>query len=517
MYTRVKLLRRFRVTRCSEDWEAYRKQRNMVTAQLRESKRELFAGLINNKAQPATLCKALKSVLPHSMSNLSAFNVDSKSLATMFNNHFISVVSSASKPIPPELHCATPTRSCHVPFSLRSIQPEECEVKLSKLKLRKSTGLDGIPSSMLRIASPVIALPVCSIINTSISTCSIPSVWKKALVKPLHKGGSKDTLANYRPISLLPVTSKVLEAVVRDQVTSHLQGHNLLSPWQSGFRPGHSTTTTLLHVTSEWYSALDQGFVVGAVFLDIAKAFDTVNHTLLLSRLANLGFDPATCEWFCCYLRDRHQCTAIDDNCSEEAVVTSGVPQGSVLGPLLFSLFVNSLPTHLEGVSTVMFADDTTLYVIGHSTTEISAKLSCALASAHKWLLESGLHLNAAKTKCMLIHSCRRRSLPPLEIQLNGTSIQQVQSYKYLGVVISDTLSWSQHIDLVRSRAAKGIGLLCRLSWYLPKQALCTMYKCTSSLTSPMWMQSGARAHKCKAEVWNISRTMLPPSSCIDV
>ena len=210
-------------------------------------------------------------------------------------------------------------------------------------------------------------------------------------MKPLHKGGSRDALSNYRPISLLPVTSKVLESVIRDQVMSHLLDHNLLSPWQSGFRPGHSTTTTLLHVTSEWYSALDQGFIVGAVFLDIAKAFDTVNHTLLLSRLADLGFDHATCEWFSCYLRDRHQCTAIDGNFSDEAVVPSGVPQGSVLGPLLFTLFVNSLPSHLEGVSTVMFADDTTLYVIGKSAADISAMLSYALDSAHKWLLESGL------------------------------------------------------------------------------------------------------------------------------
>ena len=192
-------------------------------------------------------------------------------------------------------------------------------------------------------------------------------------MKPLHKGGSRDALTNYRPISLIPVTSKVLEAVIRDQMISHLQDHNLLSPWQSGFCPGHSTTTTLLHVTSEWYSALDRGFVVGAVFLDIAKAFDTVNHTLLLSCLPDLGFDPATFEWFSCYLRDRHQCTAIDGNFSDEAVVSSGVSQGSVLGPLLFTLFVNSLPTHLEEVSTVMFADDTTLYVIGQSVADILA------------------------------------------------------------------------------------------------------------------------------------------------
>ena len=477
MDIRVKLLRRFRDTRCAEDWESYRKQRNMVTSLLREAKRNHFSKLITNKAPPATLWRALKSVLPHNTSNWSSFDVDAKSLAAKFNEHFTSVASSVSSPVPPELHCAMPTNTCQLPsLSLRPIQPEDCEIKLSRLQPRKSTGLDGIPASMLKIASPAIALPVCSIINTSISTCSVPSIWKKALVKPLHKGGSRDVLTNYRPISILPVTSKVLETEVRDQVTSYLQEHSLLSPWQSGFRPGHSTTTTLLHITSEWYSALDQGHIVGAVFLDIAKAFDTVNHRLLLSRLADLGFDRAACQWFSSYLRHRHQCTAIDSNYSDEALVASGVPQGSVLGPLLFSLFVNSLPAQLEGMSTVMFADDTTLYVVGRSTADISAKLSCALASAHKWLLESGLHLNATKTKCMLIHSCRRRSVAPLDVQLNGTPIQQVQNYKYLGVVINDTLSWSNHIDLVRRKAAKGIGLLRRLSWFLPRQALCTMY-----------------------------------------
>ena len=208
-------------------------------------------------------------------------------------------------------------------------------------------------------------------------------------------------------------------------------------------------------------------------------------------------------------LRDRHQCTAIDDDFSDEAVVSSGVPQGSVLGPLLFSLFVNSLPT-LEGVPTVMFADNTTLYVIGHSTTDISAKLSRALTSAHKWLLESGLQLNVTKTKCMLIHSCCWRSLPLLEIQLNGTIIQQVQSYKYIGVVISNTLT----LSMAESPRGLDSSVDC-LGSYLGKLfAPCTTR--TSSLTSPMRMQSGAHPLKHKAEVWNASRTMSPASSCID-
>ena len=154
------MLRHFRVTRCIGDWEAYRKQHNRVTALLCGSKREHFSSLITNKAQPATLWRALKSVLPHSMSSWSSFNVDAKSLATMFNDHFISVSSSASNPIPPDLHCANPTRTCQLPsLSLQPIQREECEVKLSKLQPCKSTGLDGIPTSMLKIASPVIALP----------------------------------------------------------------------------------------------------------------------------------------------------------------------------------------------------------------------------------------------------------------------------------------------------------------------------------------------------------------------
>lgn len=189
--------------------------------------------------------RALKSVLPRSMSSWSSFNVDAKSLATMFNDHFISVSYSASNPIAPELHCANPNRTCQLPpLSLQPIQPEECEIKLSKLQPHKSTGLDGIPTFMLRIASPVIALPVCSIINTSISTCSLPSVWKKALVKPLQKCVSRDVLTNYRPISLLPVTSKVLEVVIMDQVLSSGPQPSVPMAVRISSRPLHNNHAT---------------------------------------------------------------------------------------------------------------------------------------------------------------------------------------------------------------------------------------------------------------------------------
>ena len=338
MDNRNESLRRFRATRSADDWEAYRRLRSRVTTLLRASKRAHFSHLISGKVNPTTLWKALKSVVPPPTSNWSFFPDSVESLAAKFNHYFSSISSLAPLPVESASVCAMANSLNHpTPMSLCPIQPEECQTRLSKLNPRKSTGSDGIPSSMLKIASSVIAHPLCSIINASIASGSFPSSWKRALVKPMHKGGPRDILSNYRPISVLPVASKILEGVVRDQLSAHLEDHNLLSPWQSGFRAGHSTTTALLQVTNDWYSALDQGLVVGVIFLDISKAFDTVNHHLLLSRLREFGLDPATCGWFTSYLADRRQSTSINAAQSEE-VYSSG--HWSTTGLCAWSTFI---------------------------------------------------------------------------------------------------------------------------------------------------------------------------------
>ena len=340
MDIRRKLLRHFRLTRSENDWELYGRQRNKVTALLRNSKSNYFSNLITNKVHPSTLWRILKSTLPTPKPNWASFEESAESLANRFNRHFVSATPTLPVSVPTPCDSPTSTVSpdlMSLPcMTLNTIKPEECETRLSHLDPHKSTGLDGIPSAMLNIASSAIASPLCSIINSSITSHFYPSAWKKALVKPLHKGGPRDTLTNYQPISLLPVASKVLEGVVRDQVYSHLLSHDLLSPWQSGFHPGHSTTTTLLHLTNKCHSALDKGQVVGAIFLDISKAFDTVDHALLLSRLVELGLDSDGYQWFNSYVSHRSQCMVIDSNYSTDLAVTSGVPQGSVLGPLLF-------------------------------------------------------------------------------------------------------------------------------------------------------------------------------------
>ena len=209
-----------------------------------------------------------------------------------------------------------------------------------------------------------------------------------------------------------------------------------------------------------------------AVLLDISKAFDTVNHDILLSRLNELELDSTACQWFNSYLCCRQHCTVIDEERSSNRTITSGVPQGSVLGPLLFSIFINNLPNHLYGVVTVLFADDTTMIVCGRSITDISDTLTKALASVQEWLEASGLQLNTSKTKYVLIYSNRRKPSASLNVQLGGRSIEQVRMHKLLGVVVTDNLTWTDHVNLVCNKVSRGINLLRRISWFLLKESL---------------------------------------------
>ena len=253
---------------------------------LHNSKRDYFCKLIGSKPRLSNLWLALKSALPCPTQNWSCFSEGAKELASKFNHYFVTAASSLpSTPLSTDESSINPTPSSPdaASLSLLTIDTDECHSRLSAINPHKSTGLDGIPASLLKTASLTIVSPLCSIINSSIQSGSFPSSWKCALVKLSHKGGSGDELSNYWPTSLLPVGSKILESVVKDQVYSHVNNLNLLYHWQSGFRPGHSTTTTLLHVTNECFRALDNGLFVGVVFLDISKAFDTVLWTMTFS------------------------------------------------------------------------------------------------------------------------------------------------------------------------------------------------------------------------------------------
>ena len=217
---------------------------------------------------------------------------------------------------------------------------------------------------------------------------------------------------------------------------------------------------------------------VGVIFLDISKAFDTVNHAVLLGKLGNLGVNSIAYKWFHSYLMERQQSTIVDNFKSNNLIIPSGVPQGSVLGPLLFSVYLNDLPSCTQGpTSTLLFADDTCPSFASKSIHEINSILNTTISNVSSWLNQNGLKLNISKTKCMLIHPVRKPPKECLNIQISGTQIEQVTSYKYLRLILNSTLTLDAHIKFITTKVKRNLALLRRLSWFLPQSALITFYK----------------------------------------
>ena len=217
--------------------------------------------------------------------------------------------------------------------------------------------------------------------------------------------------------------------------------------------------------------------MIGVLFLDVAKAFDTVDHSILLSKLPSYGLSSSTINWLTSYLSDRTHSTTINGATSTPLTIKCGVPQGSILGPNLFSIHINDLPSICpSNTTTVLFADDATIYVIGSTVPEISHTLSSVLKDCHNWMSSNNLQLNINKTKCMLIHQSKRQTRPP-NVSLNNSQIDQVNSFKLLGCIINHHLSWDDHIQHITVKVTRSINLLRRMSWFLPKKILLMFYK----------------------------------------
>ena len=296
--------------------------------------------------------------------------------------------------------------------------------------------------------------------NLSLTSEVVPSGMKDARVTPLFKKGSRLDCGNYRPVSILNVLSKILERAVHGQLVSYLTRRGILTDSQSGFRPGFSTDTCLLGLSEFVRGELSKGHLVGLVLLDLQKAFDCVDHGILLEKLGRMGV--GSLDWFGSYLSGRRQCVAVDGVVSEFEEVNCGVPQGSILGPVLFLCYVNDMSVSL-GCHLSLYADDSTLVASGKNAAELGRYLSDQLARCKDWMVDNRLSLHLGKTECILIGSGKRlRNARDFRVMCDGNEVKRVSEVRYLGVMLDENFNGKVQAVSVIKKVAARLGFLWR-------------------------------------------------------
>ncbi len=331
----------------------------------------------------------------------------------------------------------------------------EIERIIISLKPKNSSGQDGLSSKLLKSLSSSLACPISTIINKSLQTGTVPTSLKLAKVIPIYKTKDKTDMGNYRPISLLPTISKILEKVVHNRLYKFLSINDILFENQFGFRPGHSTSDAICKFTSDIMTSLENKRSTLAVLLDLSKAFDTIDHGILLQKLSHYGVRGIALDWFRSYLSNRTQFVEYCNIQSTSQTITCGVPQGSVLGPLLFIIYTNDLPNSLIHSKCILFADDTTLYNTGTDERQLRLQIENDLTTLNDWFCANKLSLNVQKTHFM-VFGAKMNKFEINSICLGNEVIERVDHAKFLGIYIDDGLEWDQHIHYVAKKIASG-------------------------------------------------------------
>ena len=337
--------------------------------------------------------------------------------------------------------------------------------------MRKSAGLDGIGPKILKLSADIISPSLTFLINKSIITGHFPDKLKHARITPIHNGGSTYFPSNYRPISVLCTISKIFErhVPVCSQLYKYLNDRKLLHISQSGFRQGHSCQTALTELIDEWWKYLDNGELVGTIFIDFCKAFDLVNHIILLEKLHFYQIGGTELNWIKSYLSNRKQEVHQGNIISGKHTVKYGVPQGSILGPLLFIIYINDLPLHVEKSNIDLYADDSTMHYHDMCAENINIVLQNDIDAVKAWCNNNSMKINTQKTKCMKI--CSKGKLirsSELCVKIEENLIETVHSYKLLGIDIDLNLEWEDHVNRICKIISSKISLLQKLKDYLP-------------------------------------------------
>lgn len=359
---------------------------------------------------------------------------------------------------------------------LQPASEQEVILKIKELDNGKSCGADGITAEFVKRHHNIFAVILRDSFNECVTRGRFPDCLKIARVIPIHKGGSKLDVNNYRPISTLSVLSKVLEQLLVPRVLNFLRQHDVLYSRQYGFREGCSTWTAACELVDEIYGAMDSRKIEGVLFLDLKKAFDTIDHQILLRKLDCYGIRGTANDLFKSYLTGRMQYVSANGAISTNRHVTVGVPQGSNVGPLLFLLYINDLANLKLHGRPRLFADDTALSYQSSDPQLVVHQMKQDLIILQGFLSENLLSLNLSKTKFMLFHSPRFESPLHPDLVVNSIKIDKVDTFKYLGLTFDAKLKWNEHISILQRELSATCGIIWKVSKYLPAKELSTVY-----------------------------------------
>ena len=466
-------------------WAQYRKSRNFVVSKLREAKNKHRSDLTeqissSDSGNSKLWWKLVKHVLRNQNAISSEFPPmkdgdviisDDLEKAELFNRYFADQCTLDNEDTEPPV-VTYELQSLLENVTLEQTFVEEC---ICLLKISKAGGPDNINPRLLRGCSKSISKPLCLIFNKSLRTSFFPCLWKDANMSPLHKKLSKQFTKHFRPISLLSCTGKIFERCVFKFLFNHCIDNKIITKFQSGYQPGDSPVQQLLELYDIILEAMDDGKFVKFVFLDVSRAFDRVWHKGLLSKLYAIGIRGHLLNWFSSYLSMRRQRVVISGQTSSWKYVNAGVPQGSILGPLLFLIYINDIASIVES-NIRLFADDTSLFFIADRENEDIANMTLNgdLSVISLWADQWFITLNDSKTVSM---TCTRlHNINPTPLFLKRAPISGADHHRHLGISLSSNGSWEHHIENICVRAMKRVDCLRGMKFLLDRRSLEKLY-----------------------------------------